>query len=79
MIKHAKCLVAVLMLISVSACTPATKILAPELSVYDEDFRIQFSEELREVCPPQQGAYPHTCIFIEDSLILRKEIKAISE
>ncbi|NJO64300.1 MAG: hypothetical protein HC836_40875 [Richelia sp. RM2_1_2] len=55
----------------------------PALPQYDEAFRMKFADEVDHICGNEAKGiapeYKNACIFIQDALVLRKQIKAIKE
>ena len=70
---------------AVSSSTTATSPGAalPVMPSYSEDFRMQFADEVDEICGNADkgivGKYINSCIFIQDSIVLRRQLRAISE
>lgn len=66
--------------LGVSACTggkatsPGASL--PAMPSYNEEFRMEFANEVDKICG---GEHPKSCIFIQDALKLRAQLRAIQD
>lgn len=55
----------------------------PAMPSYTKDFRMKFADEIDVVCGNKEKnmdeEYPYTCIFVQDAIVLRAQLKAIKK
>lgn len=75
-------LVGVVILSSCSSTATSPGVALPAIPQYSEKFRMAFADEVDHICGnPQKNMkaeHEKSCIFIQDALILRKQLKALS-
>ena len=83
--------IAVLLVVGTSVVTGCTSLgkatdagaELPAMPTYSKDFRLKFADEIDIVCGNRdkkiEEQYPYTCVFVQDAIVLRAQLKAIKK